>query len=85
MLSKTQAGNTVGELKHTLVSLNSYLYSLNSLLELDSTMLWSSKISWQHPNSEQRAALPPEGTVATFEERICLVRKGLGMVIIECW
>lgn len=43
MLSRTQAGNTAGELKHSLASLNSYLYCLNSLLEFDSTVLPASR------------------------------------------
>ena len=63
MLSRTGAGNTAGKLKCSLACL-----SLESLLGFDSTALWDSEISWQHQNSEWRAASPCEGTVAAFAE-----------------
>ena len=63
MLSRTGAGNTAGKLKCSLACL-----SLESLLGFDSTALWDSEISWQHQNSEWRAASPCEGTMAAFAE-----------------
>lgn len=67
MLSRTAAGNTAGKLKCSLACL-----SLESLLGFDSTALWDSEISWQHQNSEWRAASPCEGTVAAFA--FCFVK-----------